>query len=987
MSAFFEGIECKGAYCANDNCAHDAAYKVGDRPLCSDCTRSTLPSMTSWGLSKWQFRRILDRFGKDMVALKAFLNTHNIHLIGPVNGRYKVMYTRVQWMFDEPWLLATKGTVFYWDQDGSLHVRFVLPKFFGSHEFPTKVHTSMEVLAHVNELAGCRLALNEKADGSFINVNWDDSRKELNVNTMGTMGANQKIQKDLDDSPTFCDMVQRLLNPTVAEFLQQHPRCTLIAELITPFNPVHTVYPEKKGTLRYNYIVDEDGHLTWDVLRELVPSEFMSNGLPRGGAWVTSDSLMEEFERRLQAYNADPARFGYVVEGCVLVVVCPDGKVVPIAKLKNKEWLELEHKEGNSLNPGNKDVTEMWQSAIVNGTADDLPDRFLNGVFAKFIQANMLDFRCALGILGTALGVLVGKLQSSPDGPEKRAFVQKSPPWLHGLLYKLAKSPTAANTVGTSELMQYLASSTGGKSTVLQCLWKQCGLNWWQQGTLELKKKSKGKPVEKPEDENHKKKPEEKSEEEQIMDEESTKLCVVDLDGTVFHEKKFDLSNPFRYKEFHKGNVTIFRSIVDFIKSQRERGVRIVFLTGRHADLYSQLKEYLDEEFGFDFELHCRTTKTSATDFKRARLLEIVNLIKCRRLEIQHFDDELSALEACADALKSKTYLGHHVKDGKVVQIVTAKDAGGFVVIQVGPTGDGKSTRAKLLQGLLGKDRLRIVSVDELKATFKNDKVVHDAVKAQVQDGVQCGVPVFLDTCGASKSWFTLLEKMGLRVLVCTFMPLPQPTDSKADIKRHFDQYKELLLERVIDRRHEHSTITMDVDEATVKDIVNRKHAGCLHQVNTRKGVVFLGPSTTLDEDVSRLRACVSEYIASIPRGSIGARAYLSISVGKKGHITMQPPSSVDMLNVTTVGSPVHVRFSITTISGARTTFRLAKVFNLDGSPIARWDNKPFHLTETVKPGCKSVDANLDIEELAVDKMAEIEFGPSVLAYIAVQQS
>jgi hypothetical protein len=226
-------------------------------------------------------------------------------------------------------------------------------KFFNQHEGHCRIFRPEDFAAdHLN------LSFAEKADGTCIQVWWDNYKNEWRVSTLGsitTVGLH-------DTGTTFDTLFRRVVGEGFFDKLVKYR--TYILELCTKLNRVVTRYATDCAYILG--IRDVDGQL---MTRDKIEAEYLANfanipnlTLPQFGHFV--DLGITDLDKA-QAYVESKT-------GEITLGEYPEGFVVydafgPVCKMKNSNYLALHHSLSDAACTRKAVVT-----AFFKGTMDDL---------------------------------------------------------------------------------------------------------------------------------------------------------------------------------------------------------------------------------------------------------------------------------------------------------------------------------------------------------------------------------------------------------------------------------------------------------------------------------------------------------------------------------------------------------------------------------------------------------------------------------------
>lgn len=268
--------------------------------------------------------------------------------------------------FDKPFQLAARGTTFIGD-----HRMFSINKFFNAHSIgrDLKFHSEnrdgltvpVEFLDTLKQ-QGFTFSWRPKWDGSYVQSFSDGTT--IHSYTMGSVNPENKMQVATGTTPTFSELVNELMDPSMTAKLHAHPYHSVVHELCSHHNRIITQYALGDG-----------------VRGKLLPIvDIAPDGIPRDSFFPQPPTRwnfeIQDYAPSLQkvfdALLASPEVYGSDPEGACLYAESSTGEVFPIAKAKRPEYCAL-HSEGISAIGDSRDLCRV-QRKYCAGKADNLQE-------------------------------------------------------------------------------------------------------------------------------------------------------------------------------------------------------------------------------------------------------------------------------------------------------------------------------------------------------------------------------------------------------------------------------------------------------------------------------------------------------------------------------------------------------------------------------------------------------------------------------------
>ena len=234
-------------------------------------------------------------------------------------------------------------------------------KFFNQHEGHSGVHEKAVFDANVHNYF-----LNEKADGTCIQVWWDDVKNTYRSSTLGTITP--FLVGDYEF--TFDDLFWKTLGENSKDMITFAKDKTFILELCCTANRIVTKYPEDKIFLlavRDN----ESGEYTSRVDSESIVADHIGLNLhlPYFDSLVSLGiNSLEELLLFVNKSTSNKELFGEYPEG---FVVYDDSK--PVCKIKNEAYLAMHNVSGGDTAHTRNVVIDCF----FTNTLDDIYDHLI----------------------------------------------------------------------------------------------------------------------------------------------------------------------------------------------------------------------------------------------------------------------------------------------------------------------------------------------------------------------------------------------------------------------------------------------------------------------------------------------------------------------------------------------------------------------------------------------------------------------------------
>ena len=298
---------------------------------------------------------------------------------------------------------------------------------------------------------GQDLKLVEKTDGSLLMLWWNPVSEGWSLSTTGSMETQRPTRRgNIRSDKTFEEIFYEVTELGEAQLSQLNREHTYLFELCSADNPVITQYAEEKAYLlgaRHSqsgaYLPAED-----EQLQGLVQTSGIvwPHRIPVAELDLdTREDLLLFVE---QAARQD--RYGHWPEGFVLYA---SGE--PVAKLKNRTYLQCLHALGGNRDLAKKGVME----AVVGGSIDDI-----YGLLDADLQAyaDRLTQKLA-GMLEATRSFL--KALSTEENMDVRTFAlavkDKIPGQFHGFFFQNKQGLLAGDLEGEAAFEQWLQLSAG----------------------------------------------------------------------------------------------------------------------------------------------------------------------------------------------------------------------------------------------------------------------------------------------------------------------------------------------------------------------------------------------------------------------------------------------------------------------------------------------------------------------------------------------
>jgi hypothetical protein len=174
------------------------------------------------------FNALLDQM--PVSKMIGFMKKHHIKMIEDEKHGFILKYQDLMVKFDQYWKICCRGLNLTVRDNKIDTIRFVFNKFVNYHECQSMYGCTAEQLMIWEEALGHKIDMKCKYDGSCIVVYNDTAR------TLGSNGSG-KMQGDL----RFGSYALKLLHvqyPEAEQWLHDHPECSMICEMETPFNVI-----------------------------------------------------------------------------------------------------------------------------------------------------------------------------------------------------------------------------------------------------------------------------------------------------------------------------------------------------------------------------------------------------------------------------------------------------------------------------------------------------------------------------------------------------------------------------------------------------------------------------------------------------------------------------------------------------------------------------------------------------------------------------
>lgn len=280
-------------------------------------------------------------------------------------------------------------------------------KFWNLHEGYCRVFLNVE--EHLPEMA-----LHEKADGTAIQLWFDESRDAWRASTLGTITTRPLHNR----GETFESMfwTTSRIRPLL-DYL--HRGTTYLFELCTPENRIVTRYERphvvflgarrhdgKYYETHYHVLGSHMETATLGTIRR--PHGHLAKTL----GLRTADDLINW----VQVQSTDP-RYGQWPEGFVGYL-----GMEPVVKLKNQRYLQLHAVGGGDIATARRRI----QQALFTGTIDDVEQALVDD-----LSAHLERLRAAVRLMSTEAIHVMGLVQADGPFPDRKSFalaVQKHVP-------------------------------------------------------------------------------------------------------------------------------------------------------------------------------------------------------------------------------------------------------------------------------------------------------------------------------------------------------------------------------------------------------------------------------------------------------------------------------------------------------------------------------------------------------------------------------
>ena len=893
------------------------------------------------------FQLALYKFKDDFASLKKYYAMSNIAIKLDNLGKHKIYNIKYSSLctFSEDWHSACRGSTFIVVAHKIVEQIFAFNKFFNLHEFPRYMGmTSLEYISNLEE-QGFTIVLMDKADGSCIRT-WNGSAGVFST-TLGTTSRTNHMQS-LDGAPTFWDKSLELVKqmfPEVMAYIENNPGTMLLSELETPWNRIVTYY-ETECVVPF-VIVDKDGCPRWDILRQLAPDLFNTNGYPVDSFITTTDTFETDLAKFFQDIDNNP-KFGICPEGAVVYAVKmgDDGLpmiAIPFAKAKRPEYIE---KHLNVvLNPGSpKDLMNM-QVLFLNDKFDDV-----DGV-GKEVRANhIVAFSKALSEMVVELDEhlpnLIDKISniSSKYGRREFASVVNALPdnlrWFRPYLFKNAVNITIDDSA-SDLIMNYLKSANGDVLTI-QNLQSKNGLMWWVYGT--------NKPTNKPT--NYKDTSKETTytpinnipivSKPNVRDNnnELPFLVLSDFDATLTDQISDD------YSLFDRKNIIAYEKPFSILKAYKSMGADMYVLTGRNIDLAPKIEDYVASILGFRVPVLARPIVDSKIVHKTRTVSQLCTNETINYGTVIHLEDDITVLNACSDIVNSLNirYIGHQLCDGNVADIITTTKFATIVTL-VQPPASGKSNTLSKIEEIYSTQGITVtyVSHDRLVQKWRQNNPAQQnpdgswlrpdgawmfkSLQKTFNLGVATGGLVIVDMCNDSAGMIKNIKATNSKTIVGTFALVEEFKNSKGKLETKMtEEYKNFCLtnskNRITARKCGESTLDTSISKAN--EVINTKIIGCTRQITTRNVIKLATKIVDIDTMVSILRTHIDKALED-GRVTNNVNAYLAVPVTSPEsnmncpdgfykvvypHITTVPPTNKLDRFVDKIGSPIECELS-----------------------------------------------------------------------------
>lgn len=306
----------------------------------------------------------LDRFSAkgNIAGLSEHFKTKFGVIVKSEDDLYQFKYHQLEAKFAEPVTGECRGVILRCADFGEAGVEFhfvsrPFDKFFNQHQGRSPVHKEADL---IRMLPNTRLF--EKADGTCIQLWFDNTKKGWRVSTLGAITPSQVQEQDY----TFTELFWETAKPLAANVDVLSTFDTYIFELCCDENRIVTRYEHNQIVLLGARSRATGEYRSLDHMQDivdLVPALRMPAQVDPSAYGICNLATLKEYVESQTTLPGQKNPEGYVLyhrDG-------PDTGYYPVAKLKNSAYLALHHASGDEANSMNKVL-----AAVINGKIDDI---------------------------------------------------------------------------------------------------------------------------------------------------------------------------------------------------------------------------------------------------------------------------------------------------------------------------------------------------------------------------------------------------------------------------------------------------------------------------------------------------------------------------------------------------------------------------------------------------------------------------------------
>lgn len=316
-----------------------------------------------------QILKYLNENGLDAEVMMSKFGVKVVCGEGMDHGLFQLKYTQWAARWSEPIVHECRGVIVQRVDSGWLALSRPFDKFFNFQDprCPLRPDTAVD-----------GLVLAEKADGTCIQVWYDYRTMSWRASTLGTISPTALNGKGDTFDQMFWDTSGHLFAVLVTACKSWAAEWTWLFELCTPHNRIVTRYEQPHVVLLGCRHIETGDYMSAERMSALVEDYFNDGSVRRpwlhrcGDIGLRSHSDIIEFVEQ-EAMNP---LYGEWPEG---FVAYQDGR--PVAKLKNKRYLQLHAVGGGDIRAARHKVEE----AFFTGTLDDIEET-LNDELAQHVS-------------------------------------------------------------------------------------------------------------------------------------------------------------------------------------------------------------------------------------------------------------------------------------------------------------------------------------------------------------------------------------------------------------------------------------------------------------------------------------------------------------------------------------------------------------------------------------------------------------------------